>query len=247
MMLFRQKQEKREFAAKAPDGVRVYAIGDIHGRHDLLLDLMERIDRDADMPHRIIFLGDYVDRGETSADVLEHLITLKRERGDDIVLLRGNHEQAMLDFIAAPEETVSWIEWGGGATLQSYGIDKVVGEDPEDLRDRLIERLPDSHFRCLMDLANWHVEGDYIFVHAGMRAGIPLEQQREEDLLWIRNAFFEQKPGAFGQTCIVHGHTPNEDTPLDVGWRVNVDTGAVWTGKLTAVALEGTHRRFIST
>lgn len=247
-MVFGQKREKFDFSTHAPEGLRLYAIGDIHGRFDLLSELMAMIRADAGgIPHRIIFLGDYVDRGDSSAQVIDYLIALKRDRGNRVVLLKGNHEQAMLDFIAAPDETFNWIDWGGAQTLESYGIADVMEQSPETLRDQLIEKLPDDHFKFLMELETWYEAGDYIFVHAGMRAGLPLHQQREQDLLWIRDAFFDLKPGTFGDTCIVHGHTPHEETPLDAGWRINIDTGAVWTGRLTAVVLEGTERRYLST
>lgn len=241
-------QETSRFVAQTPDDLRVYAVGDIHGRADLLTDLLSLIRQDArNRPHRVIFLGDYVDRGPASAAVIERLIELKARRGDDIVFLKGNHEQAMLDFIAAPAETASWINWGGDKTLESYGLDDIEHRAPEDLRDLFIERLPDSHFMFLMDLPLWHREGGYTFVHAGMKAGLPVEEQREKDLLWIRDPFLYAAPLAFGETCIVHGHTPDEQTPLDLGWRINIDTGAVWTGRLTAVVLDGTERRFLST
>lgn len=209
---------------------------------------METIRRDAaGMPYRLVFLGDYVDRGEASAQVIGYLVGLKDAGENDVILLQGNHEQAMLDFIAAPEETLSWIEWGGAQTLESYGIENVLDRPPEVLRDELVDRLPDEHFSFLMGLQSWYRAGDYVFVHAGMKPGVALEEQSDADLLWIREEFFRANPAGFGDICIVHGHTPHEETPLDLGWRINVDTGAFWTGHLTAVALSGTSRYFLST
>lgn len=239
-----------------PPGRRVYAIGDIHGRRDLLDLLMTLIGTDSApvdgagrkgtrLARQFVFLGDYVDRGPASADVLNYLIELQ-QGPENTVFLRGNHEQAMLDFIAEPEAMANWIDWGGAETLLSYGIEGAQSRTPTDLRDELIERLPASHFNFLLGLQSIYECQDYIFVHAGLRSDTPLENQLDRDLLWIREAFFNSDPAQWTGRCIVHGHTP-VDFPEDAGWRINVDTGAVWTGMLSCVVLEGPTRRFLRT
>ncbi|MGV6801572.1 MAG: metallophosphoesterase family protein [bacterium] len=245
-------------------GVRLYVVGDIHGRNDLLNLLLSEIYRDQGrqdgiyatfaaqqsentppIHNQLIFLGDYVDRGAESCGVIDTLLALQA-RFPDTIFLRGNHEQAMLDFLADPDAMASWLEWGGDTTLESYGIQSVARRSPLDLRNELAEKLPSAHFDFLMDLKNYYQSGDYIFVHAGLRAGVPLEEQSERDLLWIRGQFFDSGPVPWGHNCIVHGHTP-EEIPVNESWRINIDTGAFWTGQLTALALEGRQRRFLHT
>ncbi len=245
----------------APEGKRLYAIGDIHGRVDLLQQLLARCEADfasadngdqdnefSDLPEtdpQFIFLGDYVDRGPASAAVLQTLMDFSLQF-PDTVFLRGNHEEAMVDFLADPDEMEGWIDWGGQQTLESYGLTDIENRSPESLRSELAEKLPEDHLDFLISLENLYISGDYIFVHAGLRAGIPLGKQRQRDLLWIRRDFYEANPKSWGNRCIVHGHTPR-DKPENIRWRINVDTGAFNTGRLTAVVLEGQDRRFIST
>ena len=232
-------------AAALPAGLRLYAIGDIHGRDDLLAVLLDKIGMDAgEAPYQLVFLGDYVDRGPNSAQVLDRLIRLKSERPETTFLM-GNHEQAMLDFLADPVESEAWLDWGGMAALESYGMTEPQMIDPLALRDEFSALLPESHLHFLLGLDLIHTCGDYIFVHAGLREGVALEDQLERDMLWIRQDFYMADPAAWRGRCIVHGHTPTQK-PKDYGWRVNIDTGAVWTGKLTALCLEGTERRFVS-
>ena len=151
----------------------------------------------------------------------------------------------MLDFIADPIGLETWIDWGGRETLESYGLVNVHDRSPEGLRDELVERLPDAHFHFLMNLPAWHRAGDYVFVHAGLRPGIALEQQRVQDMLWIREEFYASNADDWNKMCIVHGHTP-QNTPENLSWRINVDTGAFRSGTLTAVVLEGSERRFLT-
>ena len=239
-----------------PEPVLV-AIGDVHGRADLLRALLAEIDeRLAGKPYRLILLGDYVDRGPDSRGVIDALLRLKRAR-PDTVFLKGNHEQAMLDFLGAPEEGEAWVQWGGAETLESYGVratepappgaaDPAIERPAETLAEEFAVALPDEHFAFLMNLDLTHRQGRYLFVHAGLNPERALEDQRERDLLWIREAFSRGGKGVFGDLVVVHGHTP-VSKPENKSWRVNVDTGAVWSGKLSALVLEGDKRRFLST
>jgi serine/threonine protein phosphatase 1 len=227
------------------EGELVYAIGDIHGRYDLLKGLLAQIA--ADFPARavgrrpiLIFLGDYVDRGADSARVIEALLWLKR-RGDlDVRLLKGNHEQAMLGFLDAPATGAAWLRFGGAETLTSYGVLVPEGDEGDDglarARDELLERMPASHLRLLQGLELMLQVGDYVFVHAGVKPRTALAAQEENDLLWIRKDFLEAK-GPF-EKVVVHGHTWIGDRPQVFDHRIGVDTGAFMTGALTAVRLE---------
>ena len=233
--------------ASAPQGKKIYAIGDIHGRTDLLTRLLNLIADDAGGldAAELIFLGDYVDRGPDSKGVVERLVSLQREK-PETVFLKGNHEAVMLDFIRDPLDTLHWLEWGGEETLVSYDLRDDLDVPGGDFAAKCAEKIPPAHLDFLNTLSLYHIEGDYLFVHAGVRPGVALEDQREEDLLWIRERFHKAGRGERPPYTVVHGHHP-VDKPLDAGWRIDVDTGACWTGKLTAVALEGDTRRFIST
>lgn len=232
--------------ARAPDDARLYAIGDIHGCAGLLRALLAMIDGDAaDAAFRLIFLGDYVDRGPDSKGVIDALLTVKAER-PDTVFLKGNHEQAMLDFLDRPDLNEEWLHWGGDKTLESYGLSDVWGKHPEILARELSSRLPPAHLAFLRDLTLFEIAGDYAFVHAGFKPGVAIEAQTEEDCLWIRKAFHNAGPEERPDKIVVHGHHPVKK-PLDAGWRIDVDTGAVWSDALTAVVLDGATRRFLST
>jgi serine/threonine protein phosphatase 1 len=222
----------------------IYAVGDIHGRYDLFKMMLGTIladiaERAAERLAVVVLLGDYVDRGPQSAEVLEALVELKRRGQLRLHLLRGNHEQAMLRFLSDPVRSAPWIGFGGAQTLQSYGVE-VPGPAPRALitaRDALLEAMPSSHLRLLEQLELMLVIGDYAFVHAGVRAGTPLRQQTEEDLLWIRDDFLKA-PGRF-EKIIVHGHTWSGDQPQLLEHRIGLDTGAYSTGVLTAARLDG--------
>ncbi len=237
-------QELHKHAA-VPEDKRVYAIGDIHGRLDMLDELLNEISEDCGGLEQcqLIFLGDYVDRGHDSRGVLERLIELKRKFKDS-VFLKGNHEAIMLDFLDEPEDLPHWLDWGGEETLESYGIDP-VGIGKSELADALRKAMPKTHLDFLHSLALTHIEGDYLFVHAGVRPGAALEDQSETDLLWIRKRFHNAAPAERPDYVVVYGHTP-VNKPEDAGWRIGVDTGACYGGMLTAVALEGTTRKFLS-
>lgn len=229
-----------------PAGERVYAIGDVHGCASLLDSLLALIDADcAGARARLVFLGDYVDRGPDSKGVIDRLIEIAAERPGSI-FLKGNHEQAMLDFIESPDHNEEWLHWGGDKTLESYGVGKIWHTHPSELAADLVERLPRAHRDFLGALELWRIIGDYAFVHAGFKPGVPIEEQREEDCLWIRAEFHNAGSGERPDKFVVHGHHPVRK-PIDTGWRIDVDTGAVWSDALTAAVLEGTSRRFIST
>lgn len=226
--------------------MRVYAVGDIHGCDALLDRLLDMIAADSagGAPH-FIFLGDYVDRGPGSKAVIDRLLKLK-QRDPRAVFLKGNHEQGMLDFMSNPRRYEEWLHWGGDKTLESYGVDNIWRKDVEFLGRELEDRLPGGHLDFLKSLDLWKALGDYVFVHAGLKPGIPLDDQKEEDCLWIRGEFHNAAAEKRPDKVVVHGHHPVKK-PLDAGWRIDVDTGAVWSDALTAVVLEGTTRRFIST
>ena len=246
MFAFKKATSSDQSPASAPAGQRLYAVGDIHGRADLLQTLLTSIAQDAqetDLQTRVVFLGDYIDRGAESAEVL-NLLLRYQQKFPSAVFLKGNHEEAMLDFIADPISLESWIDWGGKETLESYGLLNVHDRSPEGLRDELVEKFPDAHFDFLMNLPCYYQAGDYIFVHAGLRAGVSLGDQVPRDMLWIRDEFYQTSARDWGSRCIVHGHTP-QNTPFNIPWRINVDTGAFRTGCLTAVVLEETTRRFL--
>lgn len=237
--------------ASLPEGMRIYAIGDIHGRDDLLKCLLGQIAEDArNAPgaHNIlIFLGDYVDRGLQSKAVLDRL-TQARLPGFDYVFLKGNHEQAMLQFLDDASFGKTWKYYGGLETLHSYGVTELTRtDDPaafERARRQLAEVLPDAHLHFLKTLSPSAEFGGYFFAHAGIRPGVPFNRQIEEDLLWIREGFLDSERD-FGRV-VVHGHTPNEEVVVRPN-RIGVDTGAYMTGVLTALVLEGASRRFVQT
>lgn len=247
--------DRPKLAARVPAGNRVYAVGDIHGRADLLERLLIRIEADCAhaRPERVavVFLGDYVDRGPDSRRVVERLSQGAPQGGALAdarwICLRGNHEDEMLRFVdgAANGTGRAWCLNGGLDTLRSYAGD--VPERPLDdldgLRLTLSRALPPAHLRFLSRLPLTHREGDYVFAHAGIRPGVPLDAQLESDLLWIREGFLDDvRPADF---VVVHGHTPTP-TPDIRPHRIGIDTGAYYSGHLTALVLEGDTRCFLS-
>lgn len=233
--------------ACVPDGVCVYAVGDIHGRHDLMTALLDKIwaDSSDSLKNVLVFVGDYVDRGPASAQVVEHLVHLQRP-GWDIIKLLGNHEYSLLEFLKKPEIYGSWKTYGGAETLLSYGVKPPLFSDPKELHRahaEFVAKFPREHFTFLSGLPYSHQIGDYMFVHAGVRPGRSLEDQSPEDLLWIRDDFLYCDQG-FGKT-IVHGHTPSEEPVIRFN-RIGIDTGAYATNRLTAVKLINQLREFLS-
>jgi serine/threonine protein phosphatase 1 len=230
---------------------KIYAVGDIHGRADLLAFLLKQIDEDAAgsmMPRQLIFVGDYIDRGMESRAVIDCLLTAMPAEFT-AVFLKGNHEDAMLRFLEGDLEVgMDWLGFGGRETLFSYGIQ--VGfaggslEGMEEIRKKLAAALPPAHMKFFRQLQLMHEVGDYCFVHAGVRPGVPLERQAANDLMWIRNEFLFAT-GTFGKT-IVHGHTISAEPEIKPN-RIGIDTGAFATSRLTCLALEGEQRRFLYT
>jgi serine/threonine protein phosphatase 1 len=230
-----------------PDGVRIYAIGDVHGRADLLSQVLMGIDADmaAYPAHRAVhvFLGDYIDRGRHSRQVLDMLIA--RGRHHHMVCLKGNHETYVRDFLRDPAVLDQWRHFGGLETLVSYGITPSINADEREqhaLAEAFGRALPHSHRHFLSNLKTSFACGDYFFAHAGVRPGIALSKQHENDLLWIRDDFLFHEDG-FGK-IIIHGHTPVKEPDIRPN-RINIDTGAYATGRLTCLVLEGEGMAFI--
>jgi serine/threonine protein phosphatase 1 len=241
------RRRVRTKAPRTPEGVRVYAVGDIHGRADLLEQVLAGIDADAAAypVGRVIevFLGDYIDRGRYSRQVLDILI--RRAGMRRVVCLKGNHETYISDFCRDPAILDQWRHFGGLETLVSYGLSPSINAQEEEQRalaEAFNSALPDDHRHFLSNLKASFVCGDYFFAHAGVRPGIPLFKQREQDLLWIRDDFLLCEHN-FGK-IVVHGHTPVKKPDIRQN-RINIDTGAYATGTLTCLVLEGEDITFI--
>jgi serine/threonine protein phosphatase 1 len=238
-----------------PSGTRIYAVGDVHGCADLLRRAFARIDAEeerrqvfagsAERPQRVleVLVGDYVDRGSDSRGVIEAI--LERTESHDLVCLSGNHEDLLLTFLRDPATLPAWAGVGARETLMSYGVRlpaRLDGGAMQDLAAQFREALPPRHRDFLKRLPLAHEEGGYFFVHAGVRPGVPLAEQSRDDLLWIRGAFLDH-PGPFGR-IVIHGHTPAEEPEIRAN-RINIDTGACFTGRLTCLVLEGDGFRFV--
>jgi diadenosine tetraphosphatase ApaH/serine/threonine PP2A family protein phosphatase len=241
--LLRQFNDRRGRRAPAslPQGIRIYAIGDIHGRADLLSRLLRciEVDRQARPVERAltVFIGDYIDRGLHSRDVIDLL--LRWRESNDAIFLRGNHETFLPKFLSDSKTLDEWRKCGGLETLLSYGLQPSISPDREEqerLAHQLASSLPKEHFQFLESLEPFYDCGDFLFVHAGIRPGIPIDEQAEEDLLWIREEFLAcEQPF---ERLVVHGHTPVE-APEFRSNRINIDTGAFATGRLTCIVIEG--------
>lgn len=236
------------------DGQLVYAIGDIHGCYDQLRRLLADISADAEDRTKgrtatLIFCGDYIDRGPASAQVLDALCWLKRHGPFHVHFLKGNHEQVMLAYLADPEAAQDWMKFGGMQTLTSYGVTPPAPDDgPErhiEARDDLLERMPVAHLRFLESLELMVGLGDFAFVHAGVRPEVTLANQREQDLLWIRQGFVDVETRH--ERIIVHGHSWIDDQPRLLPHRIGIDTGVYETGVLTAVRIEDDGIEIIAT
>ena len=243
----------RSRPAASTGGRLVYAVGDVHGRLDVLEPLVADILSDvrATAPKGgerplLVFLGDYVDRGPSSAGVIDLILQLSKNPALEVCPLKGNHEEAMLTFLYEPSFGPAWIQHGGGTTMASYGVSPpLLRNEPEawvEANQAMLEAMPQAHRDFLTGLSLYHTVGDYAFVHAGVRPGATIDEQDERDLLWIRYEFLEAT-GPFDKV-IVHGHTPTEE-PQMLRHRLGVDTGAYATGILTAVRLEGESRSLI--
>jgi serine/threonine protein phosphatase 1 len=244
---FVSRAQPRGFAV--PDGVRVYAIGDIHGRLDLLDRLLRMINEDdaAREPARteLIFLGDLVDRGPDSVGVIERLLALARARR--VRYLMGNHEEVFLRAVGGDLRALRFlVRIGGRETLLSYGVSEQEyrGLDFDELMVLLQEKVPLSHVAFLSAFENMIEVGDYLFVHAGLRPGVAVEDQKTSDLCWIREDFLSHRD-SFGK-MVVHGHSITQEIDEQPN-RIGIDTGAFASGRLTAIGLESDQRWYLST
>jgi calcineurin-like phosphoesterase family protein len=241
---------RRQGAPAGGEGYRAYVVGDIHGRLDLLEDLLAKIH--AELQHRpaektlLVFVGDLIDRGPASAHVVERLRTYKRP-GIRTVFLLGNHEEVLLRILAGDTDLITqWLWFGGSECLQSYGVEPGRFAHLTDERALTTVRdvIPREHVKFLESFVDSCRFGDYLFVHAGIRPGVELEQQSQNDLRWIREPFLlDQRDHGF---VVVHGHTISEEPEL-LSNRIGIDTGAYRTGVLTALGIEGTERWLIDT
>ncbi len=194
----------------------------------------------------LVYLGDYIDRGDHSKEVIDLLLE-QPIQGFETVHLLGNHEKTLLDFLRYPREVMHWLTYGGRNTLQSYGVPlwrEVTPQYMDEVRDELEAKLPPAHLNFYQGLELFHVAGTYGFVHAGIRPGIPLRAQRDEDLLWIREDFTESREKH--ELIIVHGHTIRPEVEL-LPNRIGIDTGAFITGVLSCLVLEGSTQRLLQT
>jgi serine/threonine protein phosphatase 1 len=253
----RRKFEKMSISGSLPPGRRVYAIGDIHGRLDLLDELLHMIKRyDATqepVESTIIFLGDYVDRGGDSKGVIERLMNGLPE-GMSSICLRGNHEEMLLRAFDDPVSFEIWTGNGGLATLASYGVDRdllhgpflegMALDDVPIILQQFSKLFPEAHRKFLESLKVSVTVGNYFFVHAGVRPGVALDKQSQEDCLYIRREFLYHKHD-FGK-IVVHGHSPVPEPDIHEN-RIGIDTGAFYSGRLTALCLEGSDRMFLAT
>lgn len=245
-----QSLRRGQREAFVPDGLRIYAVGDIHGRVDLLRilhDLIANDDGERSGERLIIYLGDYVDRGLDSRGVIDFFLD---EHPSDLpfITLKGNHEEMMLRFLDDISVGPGWLEFGGGATLLSYGVSLSgpLGDERTlvEAQRGLLEKVPPRHIDFMLGSRLYYVAGDYLFVHAGIRPGEPLEAQVADDLLWIRDDFL--KSGIDHGYVVVHGHSIRRDVDFRRN-RIGIDTGAYATGVLTCLVLEGGQRRLLQT
>lgn len=236
---------------KVPEGTLVYAVGDVHGRADLLEKMHAAILKDAlDVPAErkvVVYLGDYVDRGPASKKVVDLLLD-KPLPGFERVHLMGNHEAFLIEFLNDLEAGPGWFFNGGIATLASYGIkvskhDELSYEVLQRIQEEFRRKMPEAHREFYRALEFSRVEGDFFFVHAGIRPGVALDNQTDEDMLWIREEFLGSDED-FGKV-IVHGHTITWEPEVKSN-RIGIDTGAFASGVLTALVLEGREQDFLT-
>lgn len=227
----------------------LFAIGDVHGRLELLDALIEEIGREAERAtetHKTttaILLGDYIDRGPASRQVIDRLIDLQKDQRFESVFLRGNHEQFLLDLIDGRASSTVWLDYGGIETLAAYGVavEDADAADPVRLAAVTRRAVPADHIAFMRRLELTEERGDYLFVHAGLRPDRLLNEQSDADFLWFRS--YSDEAPVHGKV-VVHGHTPRS-RPVDGRWRIDVDTEAWASGVLTAVRLEGQSRRYL--
>lgn len=240
-----------DFVPALPEGERVYAIGDVHGRIDLLNELLQLIDEDDERrgPARttLILLGDLVDRGPHSASVVERAIRL-HAASDRFHAIKGNHEEVMLAALAGDDAAMRlFLRIGGIQTLESYGVsldDLPPGDELDTMMQRMQAAIPREHADYLAAMADRVAMGDYLFVHAGVRQGVPIDRQDPVEQRWIRDSFLDHE-GSHG-VMVVHGHSITDQPTLRPN-RMGIDTGAYYSGVLTALGLEGTDHWLLQT
>ena len=231
--------------AAGPPGMRLFAIGDVHGRLDLLEEMHRRIADDlaGDPPDdwRVIHLGDYVDRGPDSKGVIE-LIRRAARNDRRVIALCGNHDVGVIDFLGRPAKDSLFAMYGGRQTALSYGVEADFSSQwsARQAADALLAAMPDAHVEFLSDLPRQCQFGDFFFCHAGIRPGVPLDGQNPDDLIWIRGEFLRWTD--LRDKVVVHGHTPHGE-PEILPNRVNVDTEAWRSGVLTALVIDGNRKR----
>jgi serine/threonine protein phosphatase 1 len=242
------KAEPRPF--RAPAGERFYAIGDIHGRLDLLDALLRQIDEDdrtrPPAKTKLVILGDLMDRGMESRGVIERMMQLD-QASDNIIFIFGNHEELMIRAWEGERNIMATFNRAGGReTLLSYGISREQYEawDLGEIMHALQEAVPVDHIRFLKGFRNYYKAGDYLFVHAGIRPGIDLEDQTSEDMRWIRGGFLDSDEDL--GMMVIHGHSITKEVDERPN-RIGIDTGAFNSGILTAIGIEGSTRWFLST
>jgi serine/threonine protein phosphatase 1 len=223
-----------------PAGLRIYAVGDIHGRLDLLDELLSHVNADLALRPTarpiFVFLGDYIDRGPRSRETIDRLIELGGI--NECVFLKGNHEQIAVKCLSDPNLFDRWMRLGGVETLVSYGIapgSLLNGKQIVELQSAFHAALPQAHFRFFRDQQTSFACGDFFFAHAGVKPRVELSRQAESDLLWIRDEFLSSNED-FGKV-VVHGHTPTREIEVRPN-RINIDTGAFATGRLTCLVIE---------
>jgi serine/threonine protein phosphatase 1 len=223
-----------------PAGLRIYAIGDIHGRLDLLNKLLARINADITLRPKArpvyVFLGDYIDRGPSSRETIDRLI--EHGKACESVLLKGNHEQIAIKCLRDRSLFDQWLRLGGLETLVSYGVPAELlanSKQVVQLQAAFHDALPQAHFRFFRALQTSFSCGDFFFAHAGVKPNVALSRQKESDLLWIRGEFLSSNED-FGK-IIVHGHTPTDGVEVRPN-RINIDTGAFASGRLSCLVID---------
>jgi serine/threonine protein phosphatase 1 len=243
-------QSSSTSTASGPKGQRAYVVGDIHGRLDLLDELLEKIH--ADIAGReardtlLVFVGDLIDRGPSSREVVERLRTYRHD-GVRTIFLLGNHEEVLLRILDGEGRLIpSWLRFGGAQCLESYGVDPLLltGMNDERIIEQVRAAVPAEHVEFLQSFVDTCRFGDYLFVHAGIRPGVALDEQRQTDLRWIRDPFLlDDTDHGF---VVVHGHTISSEVEERPN-RIGIDTGAFATGVLTAVAIDGSEHWYLDT
>lgn len=232
-----------------PSGTVIYAIGDIHGRDDLLNDVHNIIDADRkhasrDMQSIEIYAGDYVDRGPNSREVVDRLIN--RRELYTCHFLRGNHEVLLMRFLERNLPLSAWKKCGGLPTIVSYGVSSVstaASDDDAHIQTQFRSKIPEHHLEFFMSTVPYCVAGNLLFVHAGIRPGVPLESQTEDDIFWIRREFLNSNRDL--GYIVVHGHSPVNEVEFKHN-RINIDTGAFYSGNLTCLRLDSRGAKIIN-